>query len=450
MSRSYDPPQDHGNHQGSRSSANSSEFDEQGGEARAPRPCYTPLPAPHLPPPTDELIEIPSSPFGAIDTIKLVSRHPCQQEDLDALLASGEWSRGEREGGTETTRKGATRRVGRFSRLQRKRDDCRVRLFERRIEVEVSVPRVLGLKSDEHHLMTEADVLRALDMVTSSLFPATTRKARMLTPDDTWHVTRLDIAVNFPGSIRDVVEAYRHARRPRSPAQGEVYAKGELAYITTGISWYGSDFDLLIYDPAERARRGKQKSLRRGQKTSPANRERVRFEFRFKTPKALLRLLAHFEASDSGLPFFVPCSDGTSRVRRFWLDHHRLHRVLATEMYLLGHGGVVLADTATAKGQLRHFALLHLAAHPESLAEVQRTSRRTFRQVEQELTQVKVQTKDVDLVQLAYPGPRISALLRQRFFRQARVSRLRVGRELSPLFGSGRLLPALVTGSSKR
>jgi len=271
----------------------------------------------------------------------------------------------------------------------------------------------------------------------------------MLTPDDTWHVTRLDIAVNFPGSIRDIVEAYRHARRPRSPAQGEVYAKGDLVYTTTGIAWYGSDFELLIYAPAERLRRGKLKSLRREQKTSETK-GRVRSEFRFMTPRALVRLLAHFEASESGLPFLVPCSDGSSRVRRFWLDHHRLHRVLATEMYLLGHGGVVLADTATAKGLWRHFALLHLAAHPESLAEVQRTSRRTFRQVEQELTHVKVQTKDVELVKLAYPGPRISALLRQRILRQARVSRLRVGRDLSPLFGSGRLLPSPVAGGSKR
>lgn len=359
----------------------------------------------YWPPPATALLRIPPSPVGLIDTIKVVLRHRCHRQDIQALCARGDFEVTQRDG-SRVMKGGVTiRTFGRRVDLYRKSDGCRIRISDDGIVVEVSLPRVLGLLNDEQDKMTEDDVRRALRMVTLDLFPRTTWRAKVPKPGSQdprrfWHITRLDIAVNFNGETVEFVETYRHGRRQRSSAQPEVYEE-------TGMAFYGKDFDLLIYDPAARHPRGKLRQSLEGKAFAPGP-NRVRAEFRFKTLRAIKRMLSSFALDYRGLPFMASRSDGTEAVYCFGLDHHRLHQILATELNGLGPGGTTRGVDATSMNLLRRFGFLYLEEHPEKWAEMKAVLKgRTLRRLRREFAALQIEERKIDLVQAAWSCARV-------------------------------------------
>ncbi len=361
----------------------------------------------YVPPPAPTLWNIPPSPVGLIDTLRIVIGRRCMKSDLDALCARTDFKVVECDGSREMENGRTVRTFGRRVALHRKSDGCRIWIRDEKIEVEVSLPRVLGLYNDEQDQMSEDDVLPAVRMATSGLFPKTTLRGKFSTRRRFWHVTRIDIAVNLPGRILEYVEAYRHARRPRSKTKPEVYSD-------CGVAWYGKDYALLIYDPGQRLPRGRLKnSLSRSKFcTGP---KRVRVELRFQGPRAIKQLLKHFGQDSRGLPFLVSGSDGEPRVQRFGLDHHRLHQILATELRGLGDGLRTRTVTGNQVSLIRRLAHAHLIEHPEKWAEVEsECSPRTVRKLKQETTALEIDEKDINLVERAWNRPRVNPRLRHR------------------------------------
>ena len=297
-----------------------------------------------------------------------------------------------------TKRGSRPREYGRRHHLIRERDGCRVWTYNNKIEVEVSLPRVLGLFNDEQDRMSEVDVLRAARMVTSDLFPSTTQHDARGNPNGSWQITRLDLAVNFTGQILEFVETYRHARRKQSASKGLVFGE-------SSIGWYGTDYDLILYDPSERPPRGKPRAALKDKRFRPGA-NRVRAELRFKTPRALKRLISHFGPDERGLPFLASCTGGASTVQSYGLDHHRLQQVLATELDALGRG-----STRTMKGgkmkPVTRLCFERLEEHPERWAEMKLGYEdRRYRQFRQEFTAWRMVTKVINIVNSGWSRPR--------------------------------------------
>jgi len=159
-------------------------------------------------------------------------------------------------GGSKVLRRGVPiREFGKRIELKRDADGLRIRVTDRLIEVEVSFPRVLGLLNDEQDKMTESDVCRAVRMVTTQLFPRTTYRARVSGVGGhrrRWHITRIDLAVNFRGRVQEYVETYRRARLPRSSTAKRSEDEGEA--LRASLPWYQPETGTFAIPRGEAAR----------------------------------------------------------------------------------------------------------------------------------------------------------------------------------------------------
>lgn len=381
------------------------------------------------PPPSTTLPIISPSPVGSIDTVKFVMRASCSRRDFEALLQRSDFEVVECDG-SRVVRGGTTiRSFGKRIELKRDADGLRIRITDHRIEIEVSLPRVLGLFNDQQDMMTESDVLLAARRVTADLFPATTLRGRFPKPSGKrryWHITRLDLAVNFWGNVQEYVETYRRALRARSSAEATCYCE-------SGLAFFGKDFELVIYDPSKRQPQGKLRRALLGRRFSNQP-GRVRVELRFKNPQAIQRrLLPHVGLDYRGLPFLDSNSEGTEAVHRFGLDHHRLHQILADELTSLGRGRRPTGRAATPQELMRHLAFRQLAQDPGAWAEVRRVfSPRGYRRRRQEFTGFQIETKEIDIVRAAWSRPRKHpSIKKERLVRLQRSVRAQLQRSLS-------------------
>lgn len=374
-----------------------------------------------VPPAAQGLVEIPWTQIGLLDTVKLMLRTTgVHKKDLGALRASPEWTE-RRSAGSEKHVLGHTiRKYGESIVFHREHDGCRLRIRQNKIEVEVSVPRVLGFANDEQDRLSEEDDLAAVMTVTSRLLPLTTLRAKISSPRSFWFITRLDIAVNFAGDVREFVEAYRHARRPRSSTKPEVYND-------SGLAFYGTDYALLIYDPGRRLPRGKMRSMLLGRRFGMSDDPRVRVEFRFQTQRAIQQLLNNFGRDIRGLPFYVHHPGKTARVLRYHLDHHRLHQILATELRAL-QGRATIQTSGGPKMTLKtRYFLCHLSEHPELWREVEPAyATDTVRKFRSQQHAVMASERQLDIVELAWNRPRPHPRLQEKLARRSKSIRAMV------------------------
>ena len=361
-----------------------------------------------VPPAAQDLVQIPSTPIGIIDTAKFVLRadhaHP---KDLEALRADHEWSEDRSKGSEKRALGYVVRKYGERILFHRKRDGCRICIRHGKIEVEVSLPRVLGFTNDQEGSLSEEDDLVAIASITTRLLPLTTLRAKASSPRSFWFLARLDLAVSFPGKSREFVEVIRHARRPRSSTESEVHN-------SNGLAFYGTDFALLIYDPGKRPPRGKLRSMLKGRLFKPSQEPRVRVEFRFQTQRALKRLGKHFRSGLKGFPFLETHPDKSARVVHYHLDHHRLHQILATEVSGLS-GRLNSPCARRVKMTLKTlYFLSYINDHPELWAELEAgCGARTVRGYRSQALTVRIETKNLDMVKLAWNRPRPHPALRR-------------------------------------
>ena len=367
----------------------------------SPRVAFVPLDAP-------DLVQIPNTPIGIIDTVKFVLRadhaHP---KDLEALRADHEWTEDRSEGSEKRALGCVVRRYGERILFHRKRDGCRLCIRHGKIEVEVSLPRVLGFTNDEQGSLSEEDDLVAIASITTRLLPLTTLRAKASSPRSFWFLARLDLAVNFPGNSKEFVEVIRHARRARSSTESEVHN-------SNGLAFYGTDFALLVYNPGKRPPRGKLRSMLKDRLFKPSQEPRVRVEFRFQTQRALKRLGKYFRSGLKGFPFLETHPDKSARVVHYHLDHHRLHQILATEVR--GLSGRLNSPCANgAKMTLKTlFFLLYVNDHPELWAKLEaECGARTVRGYRRQALAIGIKMKNLDVVQLAWNRPRTHPTLRR-------------------------------------
>lgn len=290
---------------------------------------------------------------GIIDTVILRIQVPLKKPDRERLMTGPEWGR------IETKRSGSGgAEFGAMTCYLRESDGVRVKAMSTFTLVEASLPRVLGLGNHEQHLMTWADTLRAISMITEKLLPWTTAVARLHSEDDReldWAITRLDLARNFRGSVAEVVAAYSEVRwcRCRRSAS-RITRKRNVKQLL----WTGKYRQLSIYDKGEEMRAGKRRDCYR----SPPARDKVgRAELRYIGTVAMARLVA--DASEYGasetqlLPLLVKCGPREAVRMMIPIDAAVLHALLHAELRTLG----AARETPPCCRTVAQFGLLKLA-----------------------------------------------------------------------------------------
>lgn len=178
------------------------------------------------------LPDIPLTRVGLTDTLKLRLDGRALDRDLERLQKTGEFTRKESGVRKATSTGGTVKELGRQAFLFRKRDGLRLFAYEHCTFVEFSAPRVLDLYSDEQHLMSERDLRRAVDIATVDLLPWSTVRAQLHAQGEPWSTQRQDLAVNFDGSIDEIIEALRK--------QVHVLVRGTRSTVFdgAGIGWF--------------------------------------------------------------------------------------------------------------------------------------------------------------------------------------------------------------------
>lgn len=344
-----------------------------------------------------ELPRIPSTPIGIVDTLRVQLNRWPDECDIDDLRWSGQ--RWQLKNGGRT--------------LCRPQDGLRIYINEDRVAVEVSVPRLLGLFSDEQHHVTEEDLLGAFRMMTSDLLPRTTSSATEA--GHRWHVTRLDLAINFKGCVREIIVAARNLDfLPRIQAPATVFEG-------SGIAFYGANHDAIVYRTDKRPPRGKLKRSLAHQRFRRTARQSLRFEFRFKGRVAIQRLLEGMSEADPGLPFEVDTPEGR-KVRIFRLDYQFLHRKLAHYARRLGESGAV-GGKVKERGASR-FLVEALARYGDEIPELWALahdclSERTIRKRRAAINRRRASLeKRRSVVEMAWDRPRVSGQARKRMLAQ--------------------------------
>lgn len=348
-------------------------------------------------------IDIPRTDIGIIDTIRwkldiaeLAARSSGEaaiEDDLERLMLSAEWSKL-----SITGRKS----VGERLRLGRRSDGARISVYEGSIALEVSAPRALGLLNCEQHLLRESDALQTLDEFRRVL-PRTTAMAEEEFGRSPF-LSRLDLAVNFDAPIGKLVEAYRSARHPKIRKKAD-------AYGSTGLGWYGSRMDIVLYSLESKIRRsrltrsltGKRLRLLKGV---------ARLEVRYKNAEAVGRALKEMRGrtrrrstSAPVLPCLVPREGGSVELAEIPFTNHELHRQVAREVLRLAGGRSI--KLPSGEGDLiRRFGIKHVAENPELMAEVEATyCSKTTAKIRRSVAALHLQDAETGLVRLAWPCP---------------------------------------------
>lgn len=311
-----------------------------------------------------------------VDTIRLSVPVPLDPADSNGPEFDGMDLREKREtriraaGGTETESQS----------LWSGRDDgLRVDSRFGRTSVEVSLPRFHGLQNHELERVPSRPCEPLLDHLEQVLLPRTSR----LSPTP-WTVHRLDIARDFPGNIRALVELYSRIRYP--------YAR---RYPTrksdTHLVWWSRDWELLLYGKTEECASRKSASV----VIKPGM---CRLELRLKSARSLASLPLTEDLS-SRLRVAVPKACHPSCGVHAYLHREELHLCLASWIARLQPP----AGLAPRSGSLSDSGLQALREDPRKLAAyLGSVSKRTARRTKKRLEALEVELEQLDLLELAY------------------------------------------------
>lgn len=336
---------------------------------------------------SSKLINIPATPLGILDTVKLRLDRLPEEGDLDDLRNSSQWR---------------VRNGGRGPSFLHKQSGLRVICCDTIVMVEASVPRVMGLSSDNQHHVRVCDLMKALSRMKNYL-PRTTDRALQTGQD--WFATRLDLAKNFRRPEGDVMEVVRLLRFP--PVK-----PGATLFDNSGVAFYGSNLDLVFYDTDKRPPRGRLQRELRHQKFDRTRVDQVRAELRFKSPRALNRLVGHLDPDPCGLPVGLRLHDGEPiTIKRVKVDYHRLQQVLATHVDSLT---AMLPDLGEHRATAGVFRAHALAKHPDLWpTAVWGLSDRQVRNIKKEVSCAVHWNSGTRLVDVIWKRPQISSELRR-------------------------------------
>jgi hypothetical protein len=362
---------------------------------------------------THVLPDIPSTPLGCIDTIGAMIRFPPVRKDIEKLRQQAGWTVVTRQAGTITEPCGTEKPIKAKLSLRRESDDLRVWIYNDGIRVEVSIPRVLGLTNDKQSRVTERQALDVFESITAKLFPLTTARAAVWGASHFgWRVTRLDLAKNFAADLPEVMEDLRFVHHPDIRAEPATHGR-------TGISIYGENYEVCLYRMRERMGRGVVRSSTKGKVFEPERASLVRFEFRFRTTKALDRLAKDLPIRGDGLPFLVTCADGTHRIVRLGFTNHLLQQILAREAQNLGSLTTRQLKGAESWKPLFRLGLLYLAEQPWAWSLVKENyGERRIRDLKKVVASIRLSKRDVELVRVIWPAPQVAPALRARLIEQ--------------------------------
>lgn len=349
------------------------------------------------------LPDIPLTRIGLTDTLKIRLDGPVCQRDQDRLLSTGEFTSKKSRVREAASSNGLVKQLGSQTFLCRKRDGLRITSFGDCAFVEFSAPRVLGLYSDEQHLMSEQDLRRAVDLGTSELLPWSTALARAGRDGEPWSIHRQDFAINLDGSIDEVSEALRKSKHFLARTSRSTVFDG------AGIGWYGGDYDVIVYDPSVRPPRGKLRSSMQHQSFRPDGGRRLRIETRLKNPRSVARFAALLEVDGRGLPYSVSCGPKDNRNLRLLLDHDLCHRFLARAVAGLRGSGSARADAAAYKSFGTYAQRMLLALHPDFWPVAEKSlSPGVLRDLRKDVTAISLERRGLDLLSAAWNKRRLS------------------------------------------
>lgn len=379
-----------------------------------PNPCNTGKSAFFMPRQREHSLPgIPATPLGSIDTIGAMIQFPPIRKDIERFEEKIGWSVVSRQAGKVKDADGHEKELKAKLSLRRESDDLRVWIYNDGVRVEASIPRVIGLTNDQQGCVTECQALEAFESITSKLFPLTTARAALADAQFFgWRVTRLDLAKNFKASLPELIEDLRFAHHPDIRADPETHGR-------TGLSIYGENYEVCLYGVRERAGRGVIKSSKKGKKFSSDHTSIARFEFRFRSAKALDRLACDLPIRGDGLPIRVTCSDGTQRIFRMGFTNHLLQQLLAREARSLGSLTSRQLVGAERWKPVFRLGLLYLAEQPWAWSLVKESyAERRIRDLKKVVASIRLTKRDVDLVRLIWRAPQISPALRVRILQQ--------------------------------
>ncbi|MCK6444950.1 MAG: hypothetical protein L6Q99_01020 [Planctomycetes bacterium] len=351
------------------------------------------------------LPDIPLTRIGLVDTLKVKLHGPVCQHDIRRLLKTGEFTSKKSSAREVASSNVFVKQLGSQTFLYRKRDGLRIMSFENCAFVEFSSPRVLGLYSDEQHLMSELDLRRAVDASTTELLPWSTARARASRADEPWSIHRQDFAVNLDGSIDEVNEALRKSKPFLARTSRSTVFDG------AGIGWYGTDYDVVVYDPSVRPPRGKLRSSLEHQSFRPNAGRRLRIEIRLKTPRAVGRYAALLEVDGGGLPYSLSREARDLGNVRLRVDNNLAHRFLARAVAGLNGSNVAPLDHRAYKSFGKYAQRKLLALHPDEWAVAEAMlSPEVLRELRKDVTAISLELRDLDLLRQAWCKRRFSPI----------------------------------------
>lgn len=234
---------------------------------------------------------------------------------------------------------------------QRAFDDCRVLLWPANDEhpgkcvIEVALSRLLGIPNQRLHELRQIDVQRAFEILMFETLPWTTARADF--QDLWWAIVRLDLARDILASTQDFALAYAHTRWLR--------VRSDPIVMKNGICWRSNSesqkpHQLRLYDKGVQMRDAAGAHAVLDLVDVPAPGEVMRAERQFTGMVGLPALGKLLDGAQSGMRvrgrmLQIVSRESACSTEGIELSLTGLHRALAWELGLLGHGNV----TATTK-----------------------------------------------------------------------------------------------------
>jgi len=232
---------------------------------------------------------------------------------------------------------------------QRPFDDCRVMLWPKTDEkpgkcvIEVALSRVLGIPNHRLHELRQIDVQRVFEILMLETLPWTTARADADERGFWWALVRLDLVRDVLANARVFALAYQHTRWSRVRADPKM--------MRNGIWWKATSksqtpHQLRIYDKGEQMWDVAGSDAAIDLKGAPDPGEIMRVERRFGGTSGFPALGKLFDGAGRGIRvgkrmIQLLIGEAAGRTLPIELSLCGLHRALAWELGLLGHGDVV-------------------------------------------------------------------------------------------------------------
>ncbi len=234
---------------------------------------------------------------------------------------------------------------------QRPFDDCRVMLWPKTEEktgkcvIEVALSRVLGIPNHRLHELRQIDVQRGFEILMLETLPWTTAWADADVRGFWWALVRLDLARDVYGNAQHFAVAYENTRWPRVQSDPKVMKNG---ICWKAISKSQTPHQLRIYDKGEQMRDVAWPHAALDLADAPLPGAVMRVERQFVGMAGLPALGKLLDGADRGIrvggrviQIVSREADRDSKTLPIELSLTGLHRALAWEIGLLGHGDVV-------------------------------------------------------------------------------------------------------------